>query len=339
MGRHRANREQEEQAPLLMALPSKGRLSDAFADFAARADLRVQRSSRGYTGSLGFDDGIAVRFMPAAQIADELALGSIHLGLTGRDLIHDRLAPVAVRQGAGSTESDSAVTELLALGFGSARVVVAVPDFWLDVTSMGDLRDVTLKNAPRPGKPLRVATRYLNLTRAFFAKHRIDAYHLFESAGATEAAPAAGLAEAIVDIATTGATLKANHLVPLTDGTILESEACLFSASRSGLTERQRLSLARLLDRIKAQALGSESWEVRFRLGRGHDRQKLMQTLREHHAEAFALTDGAAVFFDGSAATLHCKRRDLHPIVASLRAQGAERIAVSALTMLVGRGA
>ncbi len=79
---------------------------------------------------------------------------------------------------------------------------------------------------------MRIATKYWNLTQRFFAKHGIALYRVVESLGATEGAPAAGTADLIVDITTTGATLAANHLKVLEDGLILKSEAKL-AASRA----------------------------------------------------------------------------------------------------------
>src|SRR2546421_11396151 len=98
------------------------------------------------------------------------------------------------------------------LGFGFANVVVAVPQAWIDVRSMADLDDVATDFRLRHNRKMRVATKYVNLTRAFFAEQGIVDYRIVESAGATEGAPATGTAELIVDITTTGATLAANGL-------------------------------------------------------------------------------------------------------------------------------
>ena len=110
---------------------------------------------------------------------------------------------------------------LAPLGFGRADVVVAVPDCWIDVVRMADLEDVAAQFARVHGRRLRVATKYLNLTRRFFASAGVAGYRIVESVGATEGTPAAGTAELIVDITTTGTTLAANHLKVLEDGLIL----------------------------------------------------------------------------------------------------------------------
>jgi ATP phosphoribosyltransferase len=109
-------------------------------------------------------------------------------------------------------------------------VVVAVPDCWIDVGGMADLEDVAAQFARAHGRRLRVATKYMNLTRRFFAGHGVTGYRIVESVGATEATPAAGTAELIVDITTTGTTLRANNLKVLEDGLILKSQAHLFAS-------------------------------------------------------------------------------------------------------------
>ena len=118
----------------------------------------------------------------------------------------------------------------MALGFGHANVVVAVPQAWIDVHGMADLDDVATAFRLKHDRKMRVATKYVNLTRAFFSTHGITDYRIVESSGATEAAPAAGTAELIVDITTTGATLAANGLKVIEDGVILRSQANLVAA-------------------------------------------------------------------------------------------------------------
>jgi ATP phosphoribosyltransferase len=208
-------------AKLAIAVPSKGRLKDQAADVFARAGipLRTKGHERGYRGTLAGLDGVEVVYTSAAEIVHELKSGRVHLGITGEDLIRETLA-----------DADATVEFLAPLGFGRADVVVAVPDCWIDVTRMADLEDVAAQFAAEHGRRLRVATKYMNLTRRFFAAHGVAGYRIVESVGATEATPAAGTAELIVDITTTGTTLRANHLKVLEDGLILKSQAHLFAS-------------------------------------------------------------------------------------------------------------
>jgi ATP phosphoribosyltransferase len=161
------------------------------------------------------------------------------MGVTGEDLVHETLPDV-----------ETSVEFLAPLGFGRADVVVAVPDCWIDVARMADLEDVAAQFARAHGRRLRVATKYLNLTRRFFAKAGVAGYRIVESVGATEGTPAAGTSELIVDITTTGTTLKANHLKVLEDGLVLKSQAHLFAARNAGWTDGALTLRNAILDRL-----------------------------------------------------------------------------------------
>jgi ATP phosphoribosyltransferase len=214
-------------AKLAIAVPSKGRLKDQAAEMFDRAKLALRKTGheRGYRGALESLDGVEVIYMSAAEIVHQLKSGRVQLGVTGEDLVRETLGDV-----------DSTVEFLLPLGFGRADVVVAVPDCWIDVERMDDLEDVAAQFARTHGRRLRVATKYMSLTRRFFAAHGVAGYRIVESAGATEATPAAGTSELIVDITTTGTTLRANHLKVLEDGLILKSQAHLFASRRAKWT-------------------------------------------------------------------------------------------------------
>lgn len=208
-------------AKLSIAVPSKGRLKDQAADLFERAGLALRKTGhdRLYRGGIKGLDGVEVVYLSAAEIVHQLKAGRVQLGITGEDLIRETLADV-----------DGSVEFLAPLGFGRADMVVAVPDCWVDVTRMADLEDVAAQFARAHGRRLRVATKYMNLTRRFFAASGVAGYRIVESVGATEATPAAGTAELIVDITTTGSTLRANHLKVLEDGLILKSQAHLFAS-------------------------------------------------------------------------------------------------------------
>ncbi|HEU4498298.1 MAG TPA: ATP phosphoribosyltransferase [Sphingomicrobium sp.] len=216
--------------PLALALPSKGRLMEAAQLLLARAGLRIERSgaSRGYRGTLSGSNGVDIVFLSAAEIVLGLKNGAADLGVTGEDLLRDAVP-----------EDDPSLDIVLRLGFGPADVAVAVPECWLDVAAMSDLVEISARFHAKHGRRLRVATKYPGLTRRYFAEKGILGYRIVESAGATEGAPATGAAELIVDITTTGSTLKANHLKVLDDGVILRSEAVL--AARRGVSADERV--------------------------------------------------------------------------------------------------
>lgn len=213
------------KTPLIVAVPSKGRLQEQAVAALNKAGLTLRKpgGARNYRGRLsGLTDSrvnVEVAFLSAAEIARELAAGRVHLGITGEDLVRETIP-----------QPESRIELLLPLGFGNADVVVAVPELWIDVWTMADLDDVAAGFLGRVGRRLRIATKYWNLTRDFFSSHGIALYRIVESLGATEGAPAAGTADLIVDITTTGSTLAANHLKILEDGVILRSEANLARA-------------------------------------------------------------------------------------------------------------
>lgn len=233
-------------APLVLALPSKGRLQEECAALLARAGLSVTKpGGRAYRGALAGTAGVEVAFLSASEIARELGAGTVHLGVTGEDMVRETVA-----------DADARVALAIPLGFGRADVVVAVPEAWIDVWAMEDLDDVAATFRLRHRRRLRIATKYWNLTQTFFAEHGIALYRIVESLGATEGAPAAGLADVIVDITTTGSTLRANHLKVLEDGVILRSQAHLAVSLATGWPAAARRRAEALIARI-AEAAGA----------------------------------------------------------------------------------
>jgi ATP phosphoribosyltransferase len=174
-----------------------------------------------------------------------LIAGTIDLGVTGADLIYE-----------SSETGPDHVVFARGLGFGEADVIVAVPDAWIDVRTMSDLADVASDFRARHGRWLRVATKYVNLTRHHFARAGIAEYRIVESAGATEAAPASGSADLIVDITTTGSTLTANQLRILDDGLILKSEANLIVSRAAAWTPARKAQLDAFLSIVGGVAPG-----------------------------------------------------------------------------------
>jgi ATP phosphoribosyltransferase len=233
-------------SPLVLALPSKGRLKEQCEAWLAEAGLSIEMSggARGYRATLVGAPDIQVQYLSAGAIAGALDAGEVHMGVTGEDLLRER-----------ADDIDERVTLLRALGFGKADVVVAAPESWIDVDTMADVDEVAHAYLARTGGRLRVATKYFTLTRSFFAAHGVVDYRIVASTGATEGAPAAGMAELIVDITTTGATLVANQLKILKDGVILKSQANLAASRTASWTRRQITAASRLLTEAEAAAL------------------------------------------------------------------------------------
>jgi ATP phosphoribosyltransferase len=225
-----------------IALPSKGRMKDDASAVFERAGMKITAvgNDRSYRGRVEGWDDVEVAFMSASEISRELGNGSIDFGVTGEDLVREGLA-----------EADKRVEFCARLGFGHADVVVAVPEIWLDVDTMADLGDVAADFRARHGRRLTIATKYWRLTQQFFSsQHGIQLYRIVESLGATEGAPASGSADIIVDITSTGSTLRANHLRVLNDGIILRSEACLVRARKE--SHADEASVARIVSAVRA---------------------------------------------------------------------------------------
>lgn len=301
-------------APLVLAVPSKGRLQENATAFFGRAGLKFvkSRGERDYRGAIAGVEGAEVAFLSASEIVAQLASGAAHLGITGEDLVREQVA-----------DADAAVELLTPLGFGHANVVVAVPQAWIDVRSMADLDDVASTMRARHGRKLRVATKYVNLTRRFFAQHGLADYRIVESLGATEGAPAAGTAEIVVDITTTGATLAANALKILDDGVMLASEANLVASVRAPWSTRARAAANAILSRIAAEEEARTIREVRARLDAD-----------EAALDELAARFGARLPFGAAAAggvlTVHCPEKAVFALVEHLARAGADDVTVSA---------
>ena len=231
-------------APFVLAVPSKGRLQENAEAFFTRAGLSLAkpRGARDYRGTISGLDNVEIAYLSASEIASQLARGMVHLGVTGEDLLRESIV-----------DADKRVLLIDNLGFGSANVVVAVPQAWIDVRTMADLDDVTTGFRAQHNRRMRVATKYINLTRNFFAAHGVVDYRIVESAGATEGAPAVGTAEMIVDITTTGATLAANGLKVLDDGVILKSQAQLAASLSADWDADARAASEALLAKLSTK--------------------------------------------------------------------------------------
>ncbi|MEN3382701.1 MAG: phosphoribosyltransferase [Hyphomicrobiales bacterium] len=301
-------------APFILAVPSKGRLQENAEAFFARAGLKLAkpRGAREYRGAIVGLPGVEVAYLSASDITTQLGLGAVHFGVTGEDQIREAF-----------TDAETRVVLIDKLGFGEANVVVAVPQAWIDVRTMADLDDVATAFRVAHDRKMRVATKYVNLTRNYFSTNGIIDYRIVESLGATEGAPAAGTAEMIVDITTTGATLAANGLKVLDDGVMLRSEANLIAARGAEWGAEERETARLILDRIAAQGRARQFREVRTRAP-GIDDAALAEARTQF---------GAATPFGGPTSsgmiTLHCPPAHVHALAGFLRDKGAESVTVA----------
>lgn len=249
---------------LRLAIPSDGELYDSTLAFLRECGMAVERGhARRYTGTLRSPEGVVVLFQRSADIPAKVEDGSADMGVVGLD----RFAEAHVDDGPGFIVCDD-------LGFGQCELVTAVPEGWLDVAEMADVADLAVEFREQ-GRDLRIATKYPRLTQRFFYGRGINYFTIVPSSGTLEAAPVMGFADIIVDISSTGTTLRENQLKPLSDGVLLRSQACLVgnrvtlkgSASKREAARQVAERLEAYLDgrrffRITANVRGSSAVQV-----------------------------------------------------------------------------
>ncbi|EEW26276.1 ATP phosphoribosyltransferase [Rhodobacter ferrooxidans] len=226
---------------LKIGVPSKGRLMEnTFQWFGERGvAMRQTGNGREYSGAVEGIDGVDLVLLSAGEIPRELAAGRIHLGVTGSDLVRDKLA-----------DWQAQVAELAPLGFGHADLIIAVPAVWIDVDTLDDLDAAAAAFRAAHGFRLRIATKYHRLVRDFLTTHGVADYQLVDSQGATEGTVKNLTAEAIADITSSGETLRANHLKVLSDGLIHQSQATLFLSRAAVWDAPERAALTLLSSRL-----------------------------------------------------------------------------------------
>lgn len=227
---------------LKIGVPSKGRLMEKTFDWfgAHGVTMRKGENEREYSGAIEGLEAAELVLLSAGEIPRELAAGRIHLGVTGSDLVREKLAGW-----------QDCVAEWRPLGFGHADLIIAVPNAWIDVETLDDLDAAAAAFRATHGHRLRIATKYHRLVREFLTGRGVADYALVDSQGATEGTVKNMTAEAVADITSTGETLRANHLRILSDGLIHQSQATLYAARRAPW-EEARATLAALAGRLGA---------------------------------------------------------------------------------------
>jgi ATP phosphoribosyltransferase len=230
---------------LKLGVPSKGRLMEQCFDWFGARGVKLRRtgSDREYAGAVEGVDGLQLVLLSAGEIPRELAAGRIHLGVTGSDLVQEKLA-----------DWPSQVVELAPMGFGHADLIIAVPACWPDVDTLDDLDAAAAAFRRAHGFRLRIATKYHRLVRDFLTRHGVADYQLVDSQGATEGTVKNLTAEAVADITSTGETLRANHLKILSDGLVHQSQATLYAAREADWQAGTRDALTRLASRLGVSA-------------------------------------------------------------------------------------
>jgi len=224
-----------------LGVPSKGRLMEKTFDWFSARGISLSRSGsdREYAGRVDGIDGVELVLLSAGEIPRELVAGRIHLGVTGTDLIREKLS-----------QWDQRVQMLVELGFGHADLIIAVPNYWVDVDTLDDLDAAAAAFRANHGFRMRIATKYHRLVREHLKTVGVADYQIVDSQGATEGTVKNGTAEAITDITSSGETLRANHLKILSDGLILKSQASLFKSRTTEMDRHDQATMQKLLQML-----------------------------------------------------------------------------------------
>ncbi len=237
--------------PLRLALSSKGGYEEATSRFLERCGIPVWRPNpRQYVGRLSGLPDVEVLFQRTEDIVHKVAEGSADLGITGLDLVTEH----------GQEESNLIVV-MDDLGFRRCELVIAVPEGWLDITTVADLADLSI-DLKRTGRTLRVATKFPNLTREFLFRHGINYFSLVDAHGALEAAPVLGYADIIADLSETGVTLRDNRLRVLNGGVILRAQACMIASKRAFKRHPEKFEIARSIIELAEARLRTRQFRL-----------------------------------------------------------------------------
>lgn len=319
-----------EASTLRLALPNKGQLSAPTLDFLAAAGLKVSRpNERQYVATIPSVPDMTVLFQRAGDISTKVDEGSADVGITGYDIVREK--------GIGR---DNTVVLWEELGYGACELVLAVPEYWIDVTSTGDFADLSASFKGK-GKILTIATKYPNLTKEWLYDRGIIHFSLVEAEGALEAAPSIGYADVIVDVSASGTTLRDNRLKQIAGGTILKSQACLIANKRLLRDDMGKLRMTRtILEFIEAHLRAKQFVSVATNI-HGESPEAVVRKLHtEKHFDGLREIDISKVFSasqgkdDLYSVSIMVERALLLEVVDQLRKAGGANIKVSETSYL-----
>ena len=224
-----------------LGIPSKGRLKKQVEKFFFEKGLELVNvgTSREYLAEFREEKKIQIILLAASDIPLEIMKGNLDIGITGRDLIFEKVLGW-----------QKWVVELQQLGFGNADLVIGVPQFWIDVNHLDDLDEVAYFFRKKYSRCLRIATKYQNITREFLIDKQVTNFEIIESQGATEGAIVNGIADVVVDITSTGETLRQNKLKTIEDGILLKSFAAIFMNKRWYKKNKSDVGLKNFLAKV-----------------------------------------------------------------------------------------
>ena len=241
---------------LRLALPSTGALFEGTSKLFSDCGLGIRRAnSRRYTADIPQLPGVDVLFQRQSDITIEIDGGSADIGIVGLDRFYE-----------SRLERGETVLIHKNLGFGNSKLVIAVPDAWIDVTSMADLADIALEFRSK-GRDLRIASKYQRLVKRFLNQNDVNYVSMVHVSGGLEAAPVIGYADVIADITATGRTLRENDLRILVDGTVIESQSVMVGNARTLANDQKKLQdIRQILGKIDANLQTSDNQTISAKL-------------------------------------------------------------------------
>ena len=210
-------------------IPSDGALHKDTIEFLSGCGLEIVRPNpRSYTGEIVDAPGIIVHFQRAGDITVMVENQSLDVGIAGYDRYMETRDP--------QIDTNVLIGEL---GFGQCTLSFAVPEDWLDVSNLADLSEVADQFRER-GLELKIATKFPRLVSRFLVARGVNYFSIVPTSGTLEAAPAMGYADLIVDIISSGNTIKQNKLKTIKGGDVIASQACLI-ANKSTIETNSKL--------------------------------------------------------------------------------------------------
>jgi ATP phosphoribosyltransferase len=310
----------KQNRKIRIALPSKGLLAESSMQLMADVGLPVfNPNPRQYIASIPQLSGVEVIFQRPGDIVISVRDGSVDFGITGKDIYLEK------------KDSNGKILELHGhLGFAKCTLNVIVPDDWKEVNSLGDLQQYQVSM----GRPLKIATKFPNLTQIFFTSEANIPIEVILAEGALEIAPTVGYADLIVDLVSTGTTLRDNRLKKLPEGKLLDVEACLISNREKLKNNSETLLIAtQLLEMIGAHLRGKNNLSV-FANVRASSLEEISEKI--FHKKVIRGLQGPTVsrilsrdtknFF---AIHVVVRKEELHKAIGELREIGGSGVVVS----------
>lgn len=321
-----------DRKEIRLGLPSKGRMSADTLELLKNCQLSVKQvNPRQYVAEIPQLSNLEVWFQRPKDIVRKLLSGDLDLGIVGLDTLSEY-----------GQSSEDLITVHEALEYGDCRLSLAIPQYGIfeNVNSLEELAKMPQWTEERP---LRVATGFTYLGPKFMKENGLKHVTFSTADGALEAAPAMGIADAILDLVSSGTTLRENNLKEIKGGVVLESQAVLIASRKSmiqrkGVLETTHEMLERLEAHLRAigqftvtaNMRGSSAEEVAERI---LSQPSLMGLQGPTVSPVFCKRDGK-VTADYYAIVICVPKKALYKSIQQLRAIGGSGVLISPLTYI-----